>query len=196
MGGLYAFLARARPLVGIDPKADALFVFAGGMVRKRFGAKLWRQGVAPLLILSVGRFEWRRHTSLDLPGGPELAEAAARVPPEQRHFFLLIQGDRVEVVSVPRKRFGTRNEARALAILARERGLRSIIALSSGFHLRRVSLATRRALQGSGVALTFAAVPESLDPFGPRVWHRTRLGRRLVFAEAIKIAVYTLLLRR
>src|SRR5262245_11773192 len=46
---------------------DAIFVFAGRESRKRFGVRLYREGRAPRLLLSVGRFEWRRFADLSLP---------------------------------------------------------------------------------------------------------------------------------
>src|ERR1035441_3224688 len=36
---------------------DLIFVMAGRMERKQYGLELYRAGIAPRLILSVGRFE-------------------------------------------------------------------------------------------------------------------------------------------
>ena len=40
--------------------ADLIFVIAGAMERKQYGLDLFRAGVSPKLLLSVGRFEVRK----------------------------------------------------------------------------------------------------------------------------------------
>jgi hypothetical protein len=59
---LYDFLD-----VGKSPRpADCIFVLAGKEERKAYGIKMWRFGYASQLILSVGRFEWRKFGELGL----------------------------------------------------------------------------------------------------------------------------------
>lgn len=48
--------------------ADCIFVLAGRHERKVYGIDLLRRDLAPELILSAGRFEWRGFYALDLPG--------------------------------------------------------------------------------------------------------------------------------
>jgi uncharacterized SAM-binding protein YcdF (DUF218 family) len=211
VGGLVAFLSRAEaiaPVEGGRDVADAIFVFAGGHPRKEFAAAAWRRGLARVLIVSVGRFEWRRYAGLGLPGDAALRAAVERVPPRERHFFVVMErgsgGIGVPgaiaaapeaVIAVPLKRFGTRNEARALASLARGRGWRSLIVISTAFHLRRVALVVGRALAGSGVSVSYAALPFDRDPYAPGRWWRTPRGIRVVLSEVVKLAVYTAFLR-
>jgi hypothetical protein len=38
-------------------KVETIFVLAGKEIRKAHGSELWKQGYAPVLFLSVGRFE-------------------------------------------------------------------------------------------------------------------------------------------
>ncbi|HEV8128170.1 MAG TPA: YdcF family protein, partial [Candidatus Eisenbacteria bacterium] len=189
---------------------DAIFVFAGGHPRKGYAAELWRRGVAPVLIVSVGRFEWRRYAGLGLPGDAALRAAVERVPPRERHFFVVMERGsggigvpgafapapeaRVDVIAVPPRRFGTRNEARALASLARGRGWRSLIVISSAFHLRRIALVVRRALAGSGVSVSYAALPFDRDSYAAGRWWRTPHGVRVVLSEVVKLGVYRLFL--
>src|SRR5262245_13733886 len=72
--------------IGIAPrKADCIFVLAGRQERKVFGIQLWQQGYAPEVILSVGRFEWRRFYHLGLSGDGGLKAMVDRTPPVQRH---------------------------------------------------------------------------------------------------------------
>lgn len=198
MRGLIAFLSRAEPIAPVERDkdvAEAIFVFAGGHPRKEFAAEVWRRGAAPVLIVSVGRFEWRRFAGLGLPGDVALRGAVEQVPPPERHFFVVVERGRAEALPIRRHRFGTRNEARALASLARERGWRSLVVISSGFHLRRVALVVRRALAGSGVRLSFAALPYDRDLYGPGRWWRRPRGVRVVLSEVVKLAVYGLFLR-
>jgi uncharacterized SAM-binding protein YcdF (DUF218 family) len=214
VGGLIAFLSRAEPVAFVERDrdvAEAIFVFAGGHPRKEFAAEIWRRGAAPVLVVSVGRFEWRRFAGLGLPGDVALRAAVEPVPPPERHFFVVVERGRgvagvpgtiaaapdarAEAFPIRRHRFGTRNEARALASLAREHGWRSLVVISSGFHLRRVALVVRRALAGSGVRLSFAALPYDRDAYGPGRWWRRPRGVRVVLSEVVKLAVYGLFLR-
>jgi uncharacterized SAM-binding protein YcdF (DUF218 family) len=212
--GLIAFLSRAEPIAPVERDrdvAEAIFVFAGGHPRKEFAAELWRHGAAPVLVVSVGRFEWRRFAGLGLPGDVALRTAVEPVRPPERHFFVVVERGRgvagvpgaiaaapdarAEAFPIRPHRFGTRNEARALASLVRERGWRSLVVISSGFHLRRVALVVLRALAGSGVRVSFAALPYDRDTYGPGRWWRSPRGVRVVLSEVVKLAVYGLFLR-
>ncbi len=139
---------------------DAIFVLAGRQERKVHGVELWRVGYAPELILSVGRFEWRPFYDLGLPRDGGLQKLVDAVPPIERHFFVREWKDRAESIAVPKGKFGTLTEALAAANLLREGEYRSLMVVSSGYHLRRVALAFRRALRGSGTRLVFTAVPD------------------------------------
>jgi uncharacterized SAM-binding protein YcdF (DUF218 family) len=202
MGGIIGFLSRAGPRAAPGARFDAIFVFAGGQARKELGAAAWRRGDAPVLVVSVARFEWRRYALLGLPGFEALRAAVDRVPPPKRHFYVVLErgaasastkpprdfdapAERVTILSVAVHRFGTRNEARALFALARERGWASILAISSEFHLRRVALVLERSFQGSGTALAYAAPAPGADPHGPGRWWRTRRGIKLVLGEVV-----------
>lgn len=185
---------------GSEP-LDAIFVFAGGQARKECAADLWRVlsragahgGDGPALVVSVARFEWRRYALLGLPGTDALQEAVPLLPPRERHFFVILEPRSVEVRHVPPRRWGTRTEARALAALARERGWRSLLVISSAFHLSRVRLVVRRALRDTGVAVAYAAPARGADPHGPGRWWRSRRGIGLVASEAVKRVLYVFL---
>ncbi|HET7498699.1 MAG TPA: hypothetical protein VFM00_10395 [Candidatus Eisenbacteria bacterium] len=181
------------------PRPDAIFVFAGGQARKECAAGLWQvlmhASDAPemALVVSVARFEWRRYALLGLPGVDALQEAVDVVPPEQRHFFVILERNNVEVRHVTPRRWGTRNEARALAGLVAERGWRNLLVITSKFHLARVRWVVRRALAGRGVAVVYATPSRGADPHGPGRWFRTRRGIRLVASEQVKRLVYRFL---
>lgn len=193
MGGLIALLSAAEPRASAGGIADAIFVFAGGQARKEFAATAWRLGRAPILVVSVARFEWRRYALLGLPGTEALHAAVERVLPVERHFFVILERGNAEVRHVPPRRWGTRNEARVLAALARERAWGSLLVVSSEFHLGRVARTVRRALDGSGIAVAYAAPPAESDPHGPGRWWRSRRGLRLVGSEIVKRIAYVFL---
>ena len=70
--------------------ADLIFVFAGRMDRKPYGMELYRAGLAPVLILSVGRFEVSKmdRAGLDLAVARNLVALRDATPPDERHFFV------------------------------------------------------------------------------------------------------------
>ncbi len=138
---------------------DAIFVLAGRQERKVHGIALWRVGYAPELILSVGRFEWRRFYELGLPDDGGLRKLVNEIPPEQRHFFVREWKDSARSVAVRKGRYGTLTEAWAAASLLREGEYHSLMVISSAYHLRRAALAFRHAFRRSETRLVFVAVP-------------------------------------
>ncbi|MGE5175286.1 MAG: YdcF family protein [Hyphomicrobiales bacterium] len=196
-----AFLSRAEPAARDGDPADALFVLAGGQERKVEAVARWRAGAAATLVVSVGRFEWRRYALLGLPGDDALGRAVEAVPYRRRHFFVVVPsgagdaGDRrVEIVRVERGPLGTWRELRAFRRLAVERGWRSVVLLSSAIHLRRVSLLARRVFRGTGIAPTYLAVPGGRDRAGRASWPRTPRGAALIASELVKVAFYAAVL--
>jgi hypothetical protein len=129
------------------PPTDLLFVFAGAPWRKRAALDAWRRGEARALVLSVGRFEWRRLPALGLEDDGGLAALVDATPPPRRHFFIVYEEGRAEARLVPKGRLGTWSEALALAALARERGAATILVCTSGYHMPRALLAVRRAIR-------------------------------------------------
>ena len=148
------------------------------------------------MIVSVGRFEWRRFPALGLPDGGLRALVDA-TPYWRRHFFVRIdRSGAAEAHLIEARAFGTRHEARALAAICRERGLRSVLVVTSSVHVRRASLALSRAVHGQDVVFSFEPVPQDRDPYGPGRWWRTRNGVRVVLSELVKVAIYAALLWR
>lgn len=200
MDPIHAFLARPvggaslRHDGGATP-TDCVFVFAGNQERKHVAVDLWRAGRAPTLIVSVGRFEWRRFPALGLPDGGFRALVDA-TPYWRRHFFVRIHGLEAEARLVRVRPFGTRREARALAAVCREQGFHSVTVVTSAVHVRRASLALSRAARGQAIAFTFETVPADRDPYGPGRWRRSRNGIRVVLSELVKVAIYAALLWR
>ena len=187
MRALQRFLDIGRP----PAKADCIFVFAGRPDRKEFGLWLYRNGYADQIVLSVGRFEWRRFSQLGLPEDGGLVELVNQTPPVRRHFFVHLGPQGATCLLVPKRRFGTWTEASAITSWAREKQIRTLLVVSSGHHLRRV-IASLRAQHGSD-ALSFhpVAVPSGSaaagqarnpdDRIGSLVWE---MGKYILYRMA------------
>jgi uncharacterized SAM-binding protein YcdF (DUF218 family) len=139
--------------------ADLIFVLAGRVHRKEYALELFRQGLAPRLLLSVGRFEIRRFSKMVLPVPLDLLKLAQEMPPPQRHYFVFFAGQKVRVEHVLPGRFGTLTEIDALARwLAENPDIRSVLVVSSDTHLRRIRMCCRSVLSAS-MKLAFLAAP-------------------------------------
>lgn len=186
---LHDFLAPSEP----PAPSDAVFVFAGKMERKEYGIALWRQGLAPALVLSVGRFEWRRLPGLGLPPDSGLLALVERTPPPERHFFLTVRGERAQAALRPVLRFGTAGEAASLVEEAEAHGWRSVLVVTTSFHLRRARLALERLGRGRGCRFRCVAVPQDRTSFPRERWWTRPETRRLLLAEAVKWLGYRFL---
>jgi hypothetical protein len=145
--------------------SDAVFVLAGGRERKSYGLQLYSTGLAPLVLLSVGRFEIRRFRELAIPypaGEPpiDLLAAAQAIPPAERHFFVAVDRAAVRFDRIACGRLGTLREIRALAARCSERPeISSLMIVSSAYHLRRVRMCCRALLPGR-IRVTYVAVTD------------------------------------
>jgi uncharacterized SAM-binding protein YcdF (DUF218 family) len=121
------------------PHADAALVLAGGRgPRLQRGLDLVRQGVAPVLVVSDG---WS-------PTWPEANRlCAGRQAP-------------VPVVCFHPVPYRTYGEARAFAQLAKKRGWKSVVLVSSRYHLLRARMLFGRCYDGG---IGTAASPGSLS---------------------------------
>ncbi|MCI0423020.1 MAG: YdcF family protein [Acidobacteria bacterium] len=183
---LYDYLNIGTPA----QKADCIFVLAGRQERKIFGIDLWRQGCAPELILSVGRFEWRKFYELGLPADGGLKGLVEQTRPVHRHFFVRLTGQDASCRWVQPGWFGTWREAKALAEFMEHHPVRSILTISDAVHLRRVAVAFRRAFQGQAVRLAFVAVDALSIPVQRDSWWRLSASRSFVLRELCKYFAY------
>jgi len=188
---LYDWLAASDPL----QTSDVIFVLAGRECRKHFALELFRTGWAPILLLSVGRFEIRRFSNLELPAEFDLLAIASTTEPRRRHYFVEIDSGTAQASRITLSRFGTLSEIRAFSEwLQGHSSVRSATIVSSGFHLKRVRMCFRQ-LVPEGTKLHFVAVPDE-SRYLRRHWWRDPNPRRLVFSELLKIAVYRGLCQR
>jgi uncharacterized SAM-binding protein YcdF (DUF218 family) len=144
--------------------ADLIFVLAGQVKRKEYGLELFREGLAPRILFSVGRFEIRRFSKMALPVPLDLLKIAQELPPVQRHYFAFFEGQDVQVQHIPPKRFGTLKEIEALANwLETKPRIWSILIITSGTHVRRVRMCCR-ALLDPQIEIALLSVPKSSSP--------------------------------
>jgi hypothetical protein len=157
---------------------DAIFVFAGRESRKRFGLELFREGRAEALVLSVGRFEWRRFEALGLPSDGGLVELVQKVEPAKRHFFVRVDSGGARAEAIARGKLGTWSEARALATFSEREGMGSLLLVSHRRHLPRCRLAARALLPPSRRVETIAC-PDAEEEAPVSAW-----------GEAVKLPFY------
>ena len=187
--GLHAWLSPAEPA----RPSDLIFVLAGRMSSKRYALQLFREGLSPRLLLSVGRFEIRRFSKLDLPVPLNLLELAQAVPPPERHYFVLFQGKESHMEHIPPRRFGTLTEMAALARwLGKNPEVQSLTLISNEAHLRRIGMCCR-SLFPRGVKVGLVAVPHSFaESVGqkPSAFRSTRSD----LLELLKVLAYRILI--
>ena len=173
--------------IGETPRrADSLFVFAGKQQRKIHGVNLWHQGCARQMILSIGRFEWRKFYELGLESDGGLRSLVEQTPPEKRHFFFQMDHQGAACSLVRTGLLGTFSEGRLLAEFLDGKPIQSLLLISSPTHLRRVALVLRHAFRGKEMQLCFIAAPEG------SAWESPS-GRSLIWVELCKYIFYRIL---
>ena len=117
----------ATPSLDRPVQADAVIVLAGDRTpRLDRGLGLMRAGVAPTLVISDGHDpNWPAANRLCAEGSPGFRVVCFKPDP-----------------------YSTRGEARGFARLAREHGWRSVVVVTSTFHVTRARMLFRRCFRG------------------------------------------------
>lgn len=173
---------------------DLIFVLAGRMERKSYGLQLFRQGVAPRLILSVGRSEVRQTAALLLQG-PELIAIRDKTPPAERHFWVDLADGRTTISLARLKRIGTYEELKALAARLAAQPPTSIALISTSIHLRRIRYCCSRIPFFTERNVCLWPVPEQRSSFQRNAWWRRPADVHYLTSEFVKLAGYHLLYR-
>lgn len=179
-------------LVSADPsaKADVIFVLAGLQNRKIHALKLFQQGLASCVLLSVGRFEIRRFVDLGLPQKIDLLKMAQSISPPERHFFVLFTGKEFEVQRMRVGALGTLTEIEALAEwLKAHPEISTLLVVSSGSHLRRLKICCGMLLPADLKIRLLAAPDENSGANIEDLW-KDRRARKSMVTELFKIACY------
>ena len=172
--------------------ADCIFVFAGRPERKSYALELFRRGYAKRIIFSVGRFEWRGFLQLGLQQDGGLKELVQKTLPPKRHFFVYVDGQQAWCFGVKIGRLGTYSEARALSQFIRQQNIRSLIMVSTAFHLRRAYETLHLHCAEANPRIIPVAVPEHLASDQRAHWWGNRKMFFLIVSEYLKYFCYKL----
>jgi len=183
---------------GLD-KSDLIFVLAGHSNRKVFGAKLFRDGWAPRVLLSTGDPPYiARLLNKEIMGDSRrnaqvwtrVLETAKSSSPLEGHYFAGLDDSEWSVEPIPVRFFGTLSEIKALGRwLQRRPAIRSLLIVSSGLHLERVRICCHKLLPPV-CRFRLAAVPADIEDLSPNARKREREGFDRVLLECCKIALY------
>ena len=176
---LGSFLASEDELV----RADAIFVFAGSQAERPLeAADLFQAGYAPVIVLTRPTEE---------PAVELLVKRGIVLPTRfsvMRQVLARLGIPDAAVVVPERLHDNTAQEAETLRALALARGWRRVILVSSKYHLRRVGMASRRALRGTSIEIVLHA--SRYDPATPARWWRHRSDLRQILWEVPKVIGY------
>ncbi len=170
-----------------DPlqKSDAIFVLAGTRTERPLEAiDLYKEGHAPLVVLSPGRSEpgelLLRQRGIRFPSEVELEREAlvqSGIPPEA----IIATNGYVD---------NTAQEANLLRAMLKTHGWRRVIIVTSKYHTRRSAYAFRRGLEGTGAQVIMRA--SRYDTSDPARWWRYRADVRYTISEYQKLLAYRL----
>jgi hypothetical protein len=167
---------------------DLIFVMAGRMSRKRYALDLYREGVAPRLVMSVGRFEVSKMAALGLDALNDLKALRDRTPADERHFFLVFDDTGIQVEKADLRIWNTYGELLALKSYLDRTLHRRVIVVSSDVHLRRVTITLAAICRESPVEFLYCAVPRDKEP------QSLREEWRMVVSECLKLTGYRVIL--
>lgn len=166
--------------------ADLILVLAGRMERKAYGLQLYRAGIAPRLVLSVGRFEVSKMRGLGLEGTEDLIAVRDATPPDERHFLVQVRSSGVQIEKLRLPRWSTYGEALGLRAFLEKQAVDRVLVISTDIHLRRVALSFRKAFQGTRFEFVYCPVPRAAQ------WQQADF--HYLIQELFKLAGYRALL--
>ncbi|MBD0372875.1 MAG: YdcF family protein [Pyrinomonadaceae bacterium] len=184
---LLAWVAAQALVVRADlPRADALLVLSGSsnyVERNRWAARLYREGRAPLIIL----------TNDGQRGGWSKAEQRNPFFVERAALELSRDGVPAENIEVlPGIVSSTYEEAVQLRSFAASRGLRRVLVVTSAYHSRRALWTMHRVFEGSEVEVGVDAPPLGDESPAPATWWTKLQGWQMVAGEYPKMVYYRL----
>ena len=188
--GVTAFLELGRFMAAEDPlqKADAIFVFSGTRVERPLEAyDLYRARYAPRIVVTRAVAEQAMSF---------VEEKGIRIASDfdlNRTVLLQLGVPESALITPTRIHDNTAEEAETLHELVQRYHWHTIILVSSKYHLRRVALATRRELAGTGVTLIRRG--SRYDTSTPDRWWHRRADIRWLMSEVPKLFAYELGLR-
>jgi uncharacterized SAM-binding protein YcdF (DUF218 family) len=181
-----AFLPFAGRFLAVeDPleRADGIVVLAGARAERWLEAvDLYREGWAPHILLSPGRFDAAeaelRRRGVTFPTSVELTRKA----------LLELGVTAAAIAEIPGSVDNTAQEAVAARRIAVTAGWRRIIVVTSRYHARRSRFAFRREFRETSILTLIRA--SRYDPTVPARWWRNRADIRWVTSELEKLLLY------
>lgn len=174
--------------------ADVIVVLAGRMDRKRYGMDLYMAGLAPRLLLSVGRFEVSRMSPIHADAARELVALRDRIPPHDRHFFCEFSDQGMRIEQAHLRRWSTYGEALGITGYLQRTMPKRVMMVSTDIHLRRAALALEHCFRGRQPELLYCPVPPEYTDMASCNWWKYPAHRRFVFQETLKLAGYRAIL--
>jgi len=162
--------ALGRALIADDPlhPADAILVLSGGLRegdRVQHAVDLYKQGLAPLLVLSGTPAGFRTHET-------EIMQRHAEylgVPPGR-------------ILAVKHDSDSTKEEAEAVVPVLQRRGVKEVILVTSNYHTARAKRIFAKAAGPAGPRFLASPVDDGL--FDPDGWWKRRRYAKTFFYEA------------
>jgi uncharacterized SAM-binding protein YcdF (DUF218 family) len=187
---VYAFsnhilVALGNQLIHSDPlqRADAIVVLAPRYDRVVTGAELYRQGYAPVVVLTR---ELR-----ELTQGQLIERGVIESGEEQRRKVLVAYGvPPAAIVVLPTWVDSTADEARAFAEWAARHSIKRVIVVTSPLHTARSRLTFTRAVENLEIEVLVR--PSSVSSFRSETWWRSRTTFREGLLELQKLIYYRL----
>lgn len=177
----------------VEP-VDLIFVFAGRMERKSYALELYRAGIAPRLLLSVGRFEVSRMRNIGFESAAELLAQRDRTAPGDRHFFCQIDAAGAHIETARLRRWNTYGEVLGLREYLRPGMPRRVALVSTGVHLRRIALAFDKVFRDAPVEPRYWPVPAGASSLRREEWWVRSDDRKYVLKEMLKLPAYRMIL--
>jgi uncharacterized SAM-binding protein YcdF (DUF218 family) len=161
-------------------RADAILVLAGSYQRPIHAGDLYRQGFAPLVLVSVAVAD---------PAAAPLAVLGVKLVPKEETYEQTLRAKGVPAERIQRlgtKSLSTVDEAHELRKRYAGKPAK-VLVVTSPFHVRRSRMIFTDALEGSGVSVSVLATPQ--EPF-PERWWTSQDAARDVLLEWTKILFY------
>ena len=180
--GAVLFKGAARWLSNPDApaRADAILVLAGSYQRPIHAGDLYKQGLAPLVYVSVAAAD---------PAAPALAALGVNLVPKEETYEQTLRAKGVPAERI--LRLGTRSLStvdEAVELRKRFAGKPArVLIVTSPLHVRRARMIFADALEGSGVAVSVVATPQESFPVR---WWTSQDAAREVLLEWTKILFY------
>jgi uncharacterized SAM-binding protein YcdF (DUF218 family) len=152
--------------------SGAIAVLAGNQQRLQQAVSLYKQGYASEI--------W--HTG-DAPQGEESYTRNAEIA-RQAAIGMGVPADAIHLLPTT----STWEDGQQIAAYARQRGVKSILLVTSWYHARRGVCVVRHHLAGTGIQLSFQSASNAT--FGPDNWWHNEEGLIAVVNEYIKSAFY------